>query len=253
MNNLYRTKGSFEIKDIDAGKREVAVYLAKFDLIDSDADIIKKGAFAKSISDRGPSSPSNRKIAFLRYHDWEKQIGKFISIEEDSLGLFAVGQLGTSTIGEDALRDYEEGIIREHSIGFQYIPDKMKWVEDFSMPTKGFYEVSEVKLFEGSAVTFGANEYTNTVDVMKSLNKATYLDKLAIEINAVTKALSNGKGSDERLQDLSMKIKYLTSQVMLLATQEPSNEILSNDVQPTNEGLIDWSNVLTRIQEKYKI
>jgi hypothetical protein len=78
-STTYQTKGASEIKDISSDKRQVAVYLAKFDNIDSDNDMIKKGAFTKSIQERGPDSPSNRKIAFLRWHDWEKPIGKFLT------------------------------------------------------------------------------------------------------------------------------------------------------------------------------
>jgi HK97 family phage prohead protease len=125
--NSYAVKSfGTELKDLSLDNREVAVYLSVFDTIDSDNDIIRRGAFKKSINDKGPDSSSNRKIAFLRHHDWEQQIGKFLRLEEDSKGLFAVGKLGTSTKGEDALRDYEEGIINEHSIGFQYMTVKKK-------------------------------------------------------------------------------------------------------------------------------
>ena len=109
-NNFYNLKESFEIKDIDTGSRQVAVYLSKFDAIDSDMDVIKKGAFKKSLKERGIKSTSNRKIAFLRHHDWEKQIGKFVELAEDDFGLYAVGQLGRSTDGDDAFMDYQDGI-----------------------------------------------------------------------------------------------------------------------------------------------
>ena len=117
-NKYYNTKSAQGIKDLDNSKREVAIYLSTFDAMDSDNDVIKKGAFKKSITDRGPGSESNRKIAFLRFHDWTKPIGTFKSLEEDQKGLFAVGKLGNSTIGEDAFNDYKDGIIKEHSIGF---------------------------------------------------------------------------------------------------------------------------------------
>ena len=42
--NNYQTKSASEIKDLDSGKRQVAIYLAKFDNIDADNDMIKKGA-----------------------------------------------------------------------------------------------------------------------------------------------------------------------------------------------------------------
>ena len=65
----YGVKGGFEVKDVDTQTRRVKVMLSHFDNIDSDRDVIRKGAFAKSILERGPESTSNRKIQFLRHHD----------------------------------------------------------------------------------------------------------------------------------------------------------------------------------------
>ena len=246
-SNTYQTKGAAEIKDISSDKRQVAVYLAKFDNIDSDNDMIKKGAFTKSIQERGPDSPSNRKIAFLRWHDWEKPIGKFLTLEEDDFGLFAVSQLGTSQLGEDAFRDYTDGIIREHSIGFQYIQDKMKFIEDMNAPDKGYFMISELKLYEGSAVTFGANSETNVIDVMKSEDKVEKAVKISNEIDILIKGLANGKGSDERLFEMEMKLKYLNSQLLILAKSEPFVKEHSPIIEPIiAQELFNWSDVISK-------
>lgn len=236
--NQYTIK-SFDnsIKDISLGKREVAMYLSKFDVIDSDNDMIVKGAFEKSIRERGPGSDSNRNIAFLRYHDWQHQIGKFLTLEEDNNGLFAVAKLSTSTKGEDALRDYEEGIIKEHSIGFQYMTDSVKWIEENG---KGYYRIDEVKLFEGSAVTFGANEFTEVLTVGKSEDKQNALEKLTKEIDVVTKALINGRGTDERLYNLEMKLKYLNSRLVDLATVNFATPKAEATKQINIEQGFDW-------------
>jgi HK97 family phage prohead protease len=248
--NSYSTKTTAEIKDISADKREVAIYLSKFDNVDSDLDMIKKGAFKKSIEERGPSSVSNRKIAFLRYHDWEHQIGKFLSLQEDDNGLFAVAQCGKSTKGEDAWQDYQDGIIREHSIGFQYIQDKIKWVDDATMDKGGYYLISEVKLFEGSAVLFGANEETPVIDVMKSENRKTYAQKLSTDIDLVTRAIVKGQGTDDRLYELEMKLKYLNNQLLLLAQSEPLDVKHSIIVEPTLvvENSFDWNTVVNNLK-----
>ena len=244
---LYSTKGSFELKDLDASKRQVAFYLSKFDVIDADNDMIRKGAFAKSLLEHGVDSASNRKIAFLRHHDWTKQIGKFVTLEEDNIGLFAIGELGRSTMGEDAFKDYEDGIIREHSIGFRYILDKMKWIEDPSVEGGGYYEIKEVMLWEGSAVTFGANEFTNVVEVIKSEDKIERAVKISNEIDVLVKALANGKGTDERLFTIEMQIKRLTQELSTLATIEPNQKIHS--VEHKSVDSFDWSFVLDKLEK----
>ena len=107
-----------KIEDISLESRQVKGYFSSFDTIDSDRDVMRKGAFAKSIKEIGPQSTSNRKAAHLRDHDFSHQIGKIDELFEDSKGLGFVSTLGRSTKGEDALRDYQDGILREHSFGF---------------------------------------------------------------------------------------------------------------------------------------
>jgi len=242
--NIYCTKSQgIELKDLDEGSRKVALYLSRFDVMDSDNDIIRRGAFTKSIQERGPMAASNRKIAFLRYHNWEMPIGKFTELSEDNNGLFAVAQLGNSTLGNDALADYKDSIINEHSIGFKYVKDKIKFIEDATLEMGGFYEINEVNLFEGSAVTFGANEFTPVVEVAKSEGRIETLDKLGLEINTVLKALRNGQGSDDRLYNLEMKLKYLNGQLLTLAKAEPFQKH-SAQSEPKNESLpFNWVDV----------
>jgi len=68
--SIYGVKShSLILKDLDEGSRSVSGYFASFDTLDSDNDIIRKGAFTKSIQERGVKSTSNRQIAHLRNHD----------------------------------------------------------------------------------------------------------------------------------------------------------------------------------------
>jgi len=245
----YSIKSTGEIKDMSTDKREVAIYLSKFGNIDSDDDMIQKGAFTKSIIERGPESASNRKIAFLRYHDWEHQIGKFLTLQEDDFGLFAVAKCGMSTKGEDAWQDYQDGIISEHSIGFQYVADKIKWVEDMTVEKGGYYLITEVKLYEGSAVLFGANDMTPVVEVMKSEQRISFAQKLSSDIDSVARAITRGQGTDERLYELEMKLKYLNSQLLLLAQTEPLGIKHSVTGEPTGLGnSFDWSKVISNLK-----
>lgn len=246
--NTYNVKGqNLAIKDLDLEKREVAVYLSRFDVIDADNDMIIKGAFKKSLKERGVNSTSNRKIAFLRYHNWEMPIGTFKSLEEDNKGLFAVGKLGTSTLGEDALKDYDEGIIKEHSIGFKYINDKIKFIEDETMENGGYYQIKELQLWEGSAVTFGANQYTNVIDVVKSEGKKDIIEELYSEIQTVTKSLINGKGTDERLYNLEMRLKFLNARLFDVAVSNPFNKQFDLVKPEEKQTAFNWEKVIKSI------
>ena len=156
MRTGYSQKSNNLEFKVDSDSRIVKGYFASFNTLDSDNDIFVKGAFAKSIQERGVSSTGNRKIAHLAFHDMKRPIGEIKVLQEDERGLYFESKIGTHTDGEDMLKMYREGVIREHSVGFQYMPDKMEEKD-------GVWYLKEVKLFEGSAVTFGANENTPVI------------------------------------------------------------------------------------------
>ena len=224
-NKLYSVKRGIEVKDLDIQTRRVKIMLSNFDTLDSDSDIIRKGAFAKSIQERGPASTGNRKIAFLRYHDWEHPIGKFVHLEETNEGLIGEAELGRSAKGDAAMLDYQDGIINEHSIGFNYIEDKTQLIE---RGDASFWEIKEVQLWEGSAVTFGANSLTPTLDVSKG-NHLEVIDKVNKKMNGLINALKNGKGTDERLFEIEMALKVCQQQYNSLVNFEPSSEDTQKD------------------------
>lgn len=235
---------NFDVKDIDTAGRRVKIALSAFDNVDSDRDVIRKGAFAKSIRERGPESSSNRKIAFLRYHDWEHQIGKFITLEETDYHLVGIGEMGRSTKGEDAFLDYQDGIIKEHSIGFNYVQDKMQLIGEGD---QAYWEIKEVVLWEGSAVTFGANSLTPTFDVSKGNHKEILL-KINEKMNTFVSALKNGKGTDERLYSIEMGLKVCQEQYNSLIELQPKSITEGNEPNDEQRAL----EVLKQKQEDKK-
>jgi HK97 family phage prohead protease len=232
-NNLMQIKNcAFELKDLDTVGRRVVFAAAKFGNMDSDGDVIARGAFAKSISERGAESTSNRKIKFLRYHDFEHEIGLIKGMEETHEHLVVTADLGRSTKGNDAFLDYQDGIITEHSIGFMLVQDKINFLDS------GVRELKEVNLMETSAVTFGANSETPTFSISKG-NETEYLDKLNNQMNGYLSAIKNGKGTDERLEQIEnnlrvCQLKY-NNLIDSLKQVEPSND--TKLIEPTEAEL----------------
>jgi len=239
-SNHYGVKTiSAKVSDIDEGSRIVKGYFASFDTLDSDHDVIRKGAFSKSISERGPLSQGNRKVAHLRNHDWEHQIGRPIELFEDDFGLGFVSKMGNSTKGNDALLDYQDGILIEHSIGFNYIGDKMKFIEESTYHESGHYEINEVKLWEGSGVTFGANSLTPVIDVSKGLIDKDLTFKRINELTKILEgALKNGKGTDNRLENIEQLFAQLKQLHLSLENIKPSTKD-TLIVKPTAEEIAE--------------
>ena len=64
-------------------------------------------------------------------------------------------------------------------------------------------------LWEGSGVTFGANQFTPVLEANKSIMDSEYLAKLNAEMDVLVKAVKNGKGTDERLENIEFKLKQI--------------------------------------------
>ena len=193
---------NLEIKDVDLTKRIVVGYFSQFGSKDSDGDIIVKGAFAKTINEQ------KSRIAHLLQHNIQAPIGKILSLTEDSNGLKFESQLSQSTLGNDTLIQYQEGILREHSIGFNIIQESQK---------DGFNEIQEVKLWEGSTVTFGANPNTPVVGIKSELERGLEITK---RLQALENFMRKGSVSDESFKLIEFEIKCIKD-LQSLEIKEP--------------------------------
>lgn len=169
-----------EVKDIDTKQGIVVGYFAAFNSIDSDGDYIVPGAFRKTIAEWGPGGIG--RIAHLIDHNMTRRIGKLLKLEEDSYGLRFESQLSKNTYGRDALIEYEEGILREHSFGFDVIAER---------PDEGrrANALTELRMYEGSGVTWGANMHTPVVDVKGMIEDPLLIDHLIEQMKAIKRTL----------------------------------------------------------------
>ena len=217
MKGNIEFKSSFAgIKDVDTKNRIVTGYLSEFGSLDYDKDIIEKGAFTKSIMER------KNDIFFLNQHDWKQPHGKFNVLQEDNKGLyFESMQLPNTTYSNDLIELYSMGIVKEHSIGFSTI--KSDWQKD------GITRIiKEVKLYEGSNVTLGANPNTPFTGF-----KARTEKEINDQVILIIKAVRNGNFTDETFGQLEIALKMLQTEAYELgkkALEEPT--IITHDKEP---------------------
>lgn len=193
MNKILEYKNiTGEIKDVDSKNKIVTGYLSAFGNVDSYGDIIEPGAFKKSIQERG------EQIYFLNQHDWKQPHGFFKMLIEDEKGLyFESNPLIDTTYSQDLIKLYEAGIIKEHSIG--YTTEKSSFDQD-----KNIRYLKELKLYEGSNVTRGANSQTPFEGF-----KSKTLPEINDEVKKITKAVKNGTFTDETFILLELALKQL--------------------------------------------
>lgn len=194
-------------KDVDGKKGIVTGYFAAFDNVDSDGDIIRKGAFEKTIRSQGPRSSTPR-IKHLMNHNTSLPLGLLTELKEDTRGLYYESKLGTHTLGQDFIKMVESGLITEHSIGFQTI--KKNQLQDYDgyqkNPSKGWFELIEVKLYEGSSLTaWGANMNTPLTGMKTELK----VQNVNNRIDLLCKALRDGTFTDDTFDLIEIELLQL--------------------------------------------
>ena len=178
---------------------------------DQGNDIMKKGAFTKSLENR-PAS----KVKMLYQHKTDEPIGIFTDMYEDSKGLYVKGQLAMGTQkGREAYELLKMGALDGMSIGFKADPDKQGYNEN----KRGVRTLKEVDLMEISLVTFPMNESAlietvkgnakNIREWEKILREAGGLSRTESKIGAkaLSESLNQRDAEDKQtLADLILKV-----------------------------------------------
>lgn len=145
-----------EIKEISA-QGSFEGLLSPYGNIDGGGDVVEKGAYNKTLSDHGNTRP------MLWQHKSDVPIGS-LTLEDRPDGLWCRGQLLMAL--PDAQKAYlliKERIVKGLSIGFESIKDSIE---------AGVRHLKEIKLYEGSVVTFAMNDMAQIFSVKAREHKA---------------------------------------------------------------------------------
>lgn len=201
MNTFLEFKNlTGELKDLDVKNKIVTGYLSSFGNKDSYGDVVEPGAFKKTIDER------HNDIFFLNQHSWGQPHGKFKILKEDNKGLyFESNPLIDTTFSSDLMKMYEAGIIKEHSIGYSTIEST------YNKETNTRY-LKELKLYEGSNVTLGANSETP----FTGFKSFTTIKEIEQEQKKFIKAIKDGTFTDDTFILLEIALKQLQKQAFEL-------------------------------------
>ena len=214
------------IMDVDTSTRRVKAVWSRMNNIDLDGDIIVPEAFTKTLSERGPVGKNLIYSLVDHQADMNNVIGKPEEIYVDGDMLVAVTPIVETQKGSDMLKLYEAGLINQHSIGFSTIKSNMGQDEK-----KDIRYITELKLYEGSAVLWGANPETPTLSV-KSQTK----EDLNSRLEKLLKSFRNGKFTDETFALMEIQIKKIQADLLaleitqsVLETIEPKQSVNNDD------------------------
>jgi HK97 family phage prohead protease len=201
----YQSK-VFNLKalDVDEKNRTVKVAIAELESIDRDNDVFEPVAFDKTIKESGPTG--SNEVWHLLDHTAKSfsALSKFSELGRDGKYIAGVSKYKNSFAWREvAWPLYEAGDITQHSVGFKTIKE--------TKAREGHNIIQEVKLFEGSAVLWGANPNTPTMQLVKSLmNMDEDRDITAAEkIDEIIKRLKDGRYEEEKQSLLIIELKRL--------------------------------------------
>jgi HK97 family phage prohead protease len=222
---------TIDITNVDVDSRTICGYASMFNNIDSDGDLIIKGAFAKTLLENGVDS-INPRIFHLYQHDVTQVLGRPSLLIEDEKGLYFETTIARTKLGDDVLQLYKEGIINEHSIGFQTVKS-----QTVKHPITGqlYNEILEIRLYEFSTVTFGANANTPFLGFKSQFEDP---ESVTEQFDKVSKMLK-GEITPETTQLLTIYLNQLKTAFLELSTKAVETidpiEISLEEVNPQDE------------------
>jgi HK97 family phage prohead protease len=198
--------GELQTRESSLDNRVVEGYGCMWNKPNDYGEIFIRGAFAKSINERGPGKNANYEIKFLYQHNQGDPLSLFEELREDDIGLyFRTKPLDDVPNAERVIKQLRSGTLNNFSVGFDYIWDQVEYDEK-----QDAIIVKEAKLFEISVVGIPADMNTyairskeniellhdDTEDFIMSLPRAKQLE--ARQIFARHKTLLNVEPHEQR-------------------------------------------------------
>ena len=156
--SIVKVVRPFKIKEMTP-EGMIAGYASVFGVVDSDNEVIDKGAFKRTIGHKKGAVP------VLWQHDRTRPCGWGREAAEDEYGLAVKAKLLLGTVDGDLAHEFAKGGIEAGgtvglSIGFR-VPANGSYIE------KGVRHFREVELLEYSIVTWAANARATVTDVKR--------------------------------------------------------------------------------------
>jgi HK97 family phage prohead protease len=218
VKNFQSDQIEFKDSSDPAFVGSVVIYASVFDNVDSDGDKIIKGAFKRTLKERGPQGSND--ILHLMFHDTFQILGKPSELKEDDFGLRSITPIPATTLGKDTYILYKTKVYDQHSIGYKTMDSEQEVTKGVSVNI-----LKELKLWEISTVPWGANPMARTSEV-KSETKSEKLDEIATRLDRIGKAITDNHFSEKTMNLLQIEIQLLSDAI---------KSIEAGPVEPTNQ------------------
>lgn len=246
------------VKGVDLGARIVECVYNTYNYLDSQGDVLLPGCAKRSIKQNGPKSSAIAKVKHALFHDLTRLPGKIMELDERNIDgfdvIYSAVKMNDTTEGNDTLKNYQAEIYDNHSIGFQYL--QMEYVErgtaafdkvvgklinpDEAEGRNVIWVVKEIGLWEGSTVSFGANDLTPCLGIKEDSTSEEQMAKLFERMDRLNKSLKAGTQSEEMLHSFDLEIRQI-KQVLVEINNAPIDPKKIIEVQKKEEPIVLFS------------
>lgn len=211
MEKYQKKYNSCKTLDIDTKSRSVKIAIAELETIDRDNEVFDPKAFNKTIKDNGPQG--SNEIWHLLDHDQNSfsALSKFKEVGIEGKYVYGVSQYKDSFAWREvAWPLYEGGDFTQHSVGF--VPLNKVRAKDGNHTI-----ITSVMLLEGSAVLWGAQPNTPTMEVRKSISslfedaELSEEEKIHARFEKLIKRIRDDKFSEQNKNLLTIELMRLQS------------------------------------------
>lgn len=198
---------TFEVKGTLNVEGEITGYGAIFDNVDRGGDVIKKGAFNKTISENGGS------VIMVANHDQNKPIGRVTEMKEDATGLLFKGYLSKTDRAQEYKQLMKDGVVDSFSIGYAVVKGDRN--------EHGGRDLAELKLFEISPVAIPMNPEAKLLEV-KNISQDDVVDDTVERFEMLAKNIGDKK----------MKLQNEAELLKLAELYKSATQPLESDTEP---------------------
>lgn len=202
---------SFKFDEVQAREGLVKGLLSPYNNVDHGRDVVRAGAFTKTLHER------KNRVPALYQHNWDQPIGvNFLT--DGSKGLDTEIKLNLNKqLAKEVLSDVEfwqeHGLSFGLSIGYETINEKFDG---------GVRELTEIKLWEGSLVTFPMNDDARVHDA-KELARAWVDMKAGRVVSAANRR----------------RLESIASEISALLTADEAEEAAATQNEPQESALVE--------------
>ncbi len=225
----------FQLKDFDDAKGIVKGYLSTFDNVDEQGDRVRPGAFKRTLQNKYEYKKSNNKrylMPLLWQHKEAEPVGGYLEAKEDEIGLFVEIELDLDVQkGREAYSALKKGYVFQQSMGYDTIKSDYVKIDGETVR-----DLIEVRLWEGSLVTFPANEEAVVTDV-KAVS-GSHMDRKDKDKKTIAEHYAEETCKDLLKDWADVYLKIITQSVL------DALKIGDQIEQDISQALDDWKEVV---------